>query len=150
MLFQFLLTKFFKSEKAYLLSNFFQQQTSVMNSPPTLRKFLRLQLKWSSPVSLLRTFSPHQLRLWFLQPQFKEQCFMTQLQWHKNPKRKLHVTTLLTAQVYSDSVLIFATFDTSSIKRNTIEPRIISGVKIQVLQITTGDPTERCTTNKGN
>ena len=136
MLFQFLLAKFFKSKKAYLLSNLkFSAADFLDEQPPnTSRVFVssnqmiepsvasqNLQL---SPTASVVPSAAVQRRV------FHDAASVTQESQEKPTCQNSSNSTGI-----SESVLSLGTFDTSSI--------IISRVKIQVLQITTGHPTER-------
>ena len=144
MLFQFLLAKFFKSEKAYLLSNLKFSAADFLDEQPTntsrvfvsstqmIEPSVASQNLQPSPTAPVVPSAAVQRRV------FHDAASVTQESQEKPTCQNSSNSTGI-----SESVLSFATFDTSSIKRNMIERRIISRVKIQVLQITTGHPTER-------
>ena len=144
MLFQFLVTKFFKSEKAYLLSNLKFPAADFRDEQPTntsrvfvsstqmIKPSVASQNLQPSPNASVVPSAAVQRRV------FHDAASVTQESREKPTCQNSSNSTGI-----SESVLSFGTFDTSSIKRNMIERRIISRVKIQVLQITTGHPTGR-------
>ena len=144
MLFQFLVTKFFKSEKTYLLSNLKFPAADFRDEQPTntsrvfvsstqmIKPSVASQNLQPSPTASVVPSAAVQRRV------FHDAASVTQESQEKPTCQNSSNSTGI-----SESVLSFGTFDTSSIKRNMIERRIISRVKIQVLQITTGHPTGR-------
>ena len=145
MLFQFLLTKYFKSERAYLLSNLkFPAGADFRDEQPTntsrvfvsstqmIKPSVASQNPLPSPAASVVPSAAIQRTV------FHDQASVTQESQEKPSCQNSSNSTGI-----SESVLSFGTFDTSSIKRNMIERRIISRVKIQVLQISTGHPTKR-------
>ena len=144
MLFQFLVTKVFKSEKAYLLSNLKFPAADFRDEQPTntSRVFVS-STQMIKPSVVSQNLQPSPTASVVPSAAIQRTLFHDAASVTQESQEKPSCQNSSNSTGISESFLSFGTFDTSSIKRNMIERRIISRVKIQVLQTTTGHPTER-------
>ena len=136
MLFQFLLAKSFKSEKAYLLSNLkFSAADFLDEQPPNTSRVFVSSTQMIEPSVASQNLQPSPTASVVPSAAVQRRVFHDAASVTQESQEKPTCQNSSNSTGISESVLSLGTFDTSSI--------IISRVKIQVLQITTGHPTER-------